>query len=85
MLNALPGSLSPTVPMTLATELLTGLELDQEVIRKVIERANIAPELFQESGARISIEQFSRFYRQLAILLDDETPGFFLAPCVKAA
>nr|WP_319563488.1 AraC family transcriptional regulator [uncultured Rhodoferax sp.] len=80
MLNALPGSLSPTVPMTLATELLTGLELDQEVIRKVIERANIAPELFQESGARISIEQFSRFYRQLAILLDDETPGFFSRP-----
>lgn len=66
--------------MTLATDLLTGLALDSEVIDKVIERANIAPELFHESGARISIEQFSRFYRQLAILLDDETPGFFSRP-----
>lgn len=72
--------LSPTVSMTMVTDLLSGLPLDPAWVNKAVDRAGIAPELLQEAGARISVEQFSRIYRQLVALLDDETPGFFSRP-----
>lgn len=77
--NAL-HSLSPTVSMAMVTELLADLGLDAAWVGKAVDRAGIAPELVREAGARISVEQFSRIYRQLVALLDDETPGFFSRP-----
>lgn len=72
--------LSPTVPVAMVTELLAGLDLDDALISKATAHALIAPNLLEESGARISIEQFSRLYRQIAFACDDETPGFFSRP-----
>ncbi|MGV8892680.1 MAG: AraC family transcriptional regulator [Burkholderiaceae bacterium] len=69
-----------TVPIALATDLLTGLDLDSLLVRKAIIHAEIAPELLREAGGRLTIEQFSKLYRQLALTLDDETPRFFSRP-----
>lgn len=69
-----------TVPIVLATDLLAGLDPDSLLVRTAIAQAEIAPELLQEAGGRVTIEQFSKLYRQLALMLDDETPGFFSRP-----
>lgn len=69
-----------TVPIALATDLLAGLDPDSLLVRTAIGHAEIAPELLQEAGGRVTIEQFSKLYRQLALMLDDETPGFFSRP-----
>lgn len=69
-----------TVPIALATDLLEGLDPDSVLVKTAIGRAEIAPELLQEAGGRVTIEQFSTLYRQLAIMLDDETPRFFSRP-----
>jgi AraC-like DNA-binding protein len=85
MLPSAIHTLSPTVSMAMVTELLAGLGLDPSWVDKAIDRAGIAPELLQEAGARISVEQFSRIYRQLVALLDDETQGFFSRPLRQGA
>lgn len=69
-----------TVPIALATDLLAGLDPDSLLVRTAIGHAEIAPELLQEAGGRVTIEQFSKLYRQLALMLDDETPRFFSRP-----
>ncbi|NMM26250.1 MAG: AraC family transcriptional regulator [Glaciimonas sp.] len=69
-----------TVPIALATDLLAGLDPDSLLVRAAIGHAKIAPELLQQAGGRVTIEQFSKLYRQLALMLDDETPRFFSRP-----
>jgi AraC-like DNA-binding protein len=69
-----------TVPIALASDLLAGLDPDSLLVRTAIGHAEIAPELLQAAGGRVTIEQFSTLYRQLALMLDDETPGFFSRP-----
>lgn len=69
-----------TVPIALATDLLAGLDPGSLLVREAIAHAEIAPELLQEAGGRLTIEQFSKLYRQLALTLDDETPCFFSRP-----
>lgn len=69
-----------TVPIALASELLAGFEPDASVVGTAIGHAGIAPELLCEAGGRVTVEQFSRLYRQLALMLDDETPRFFSRP-----
>jgi AraC-like DNA-binding protein len=71
---------SATVPVALATELLAGFDADSPLVRQVITEAKIAPAVLRSAGARLTIEQFSALYRQLALALDDETPGFFSRP-----
>ncbi len=71
---------SATVPVALATELLAGFDADSPLVRQVIADAKIAPAVLRSTGARLTIEQFSALYRQLALALDDETPGFFSRP-----
>lgn len=74
------SSLSATVPMTLVTELLSGLDPQAAWVKSAIATAEIAPELLQEASGRVTIEQFSKLYRQIAMVLDDETPHFFSRP-----
>lgn len=69
-----------TVPIALATDLLAGLDPDSLLVREAIVHAEIAPELLQEAGGRLTVEQFSKLYRQLALMFDDETPRFFSRP-----
>lgn len=71
---------SATISVSLATDLLVGLDPDSDLVRTVLARAKIAPELLLEQGGRITIEQFSTLLRQTALLLDDETPRFFSRP-----
>jgi AraC-like DNA-binding protein len=74
------NQLSATVPMTLVSELLSSLDTEAPWLKQAIAAAAIAPELLQEASGRVTIEQFSLLYRQIAITLDDETPNFFSRP-----
>lgn len=71
---------SATVPVALATDLLAGFDPDSALVKQAVAHARIAPALLRAAGARLTIEQFSALYRQLALVLDDETPGFFSRP-----
>ncbi|QJQ05768.1 AraC family transcriptional regulator [Undibacterium piscinae] len=71
---------SSTISIGLANDLLEGFRADAVLTQRLIAKAEIAPELLAEQGGRITIEQFSTLLRQTALLLDDETPGFFSRP-----
>lgn len=69
-----------TVPITFVSDLMAGVSLPRETLAGCIDQVGIVPELLEERGARVTVAQFGAFYRQLAVLLDDETPGFFGRP-----
>lgn len=69
-----------TVPISLVCDLLTGVADKTTVVEQAIEQSGIARELLGMAAARVTVDQFAELYRRLALLLDDETPGFFSRP-----
>lgn len=71
---------SATVPISLVSDLSIALIGKEVHFQAAVVEAGIAPELLAEAGGRVTVDQFVRFYRRLALILDDETPGFFSRP-----
>lgn len=71
---------SATVPISLVSDLSVALAGQEALFESAVLEAGIAPELLAEAGGRVTVDQFVRFYRRLALILDDETPGFFSRP-----
>lgn len=71
---------STTIPIRFVGELVDRLGARRELALACVERVGIAPALLAQDGARVTVEQFGTFYRQLAVALDDETPGLFSRP-----
>ena len=71
-------------PTTLSIQfihnLLSGLPLENGQRAGYLQKVGIPLELLEESGARVTTEQFASLYRLLARETDDETPGLFSRP-----
>nr|WP_232232404.1 MULTISPECIES: AraC family transcriptional regulator [unclassified Cupriavidus] len=67
-----------TVPISLVNGFLSGA--DPAAMARLAERAGIPSGLLQAPAARVTEEQFSTLYRELAMELDDEMPGIFSRP-----
>lgn len=73
-------SAAMTVPVTMVTGMLERLRISPDGQSDAVGRAGIAPVLLGQPAARVTVEQFSLFYRALVLQFDDETPGFFSRP-----
>ena len=71
---------STTVPIQFIRNLLSGIPLAAQQREAYFHRVGIAPELLEESSARVTTDQFASLYRLLAREIDDETPGMFSRP-----
>lgn len=74
-------AMKPIEPITLPFRFVRQLgdlsRCPASVVQGWAHHAGIAPNLFAQPNARITVEQFARFYRQAMFALDDETPAFF--------
>lgn len=72
---------STTIPIRFISELLATAACRGPVdTARMLDGAGIAPDLLHREGARVTVAQFAQLYRQLAVALDDESPGFFSRP-----
>lgn len=71
---------STTLSIQFIHSLLDGVALDPQRRAEHLRRQGIPLELLEESGARVTTDQFAGLYRLLARELDDETPGMFSRP-----
>lgn len=69
-----------TVPVRFINDLLANAKDKPGYQPDCILRAGISPRLLELDGARITMEIFSDLYQQVAVDLDDETPGMFSRP-----
>lgn len=69
-----------TVPVRFINDLLINAQDKPGYRPDCVLRAGISPRLLELDGARITMEIFSDLYRQVAVDLDDETPGMFSRP-----
>lgn len=69
-----------TVPMHFVHSLFQGLATTPARRKHYLSQANIPLFLLDAPNGRVTVVQFARLYRLLAIEYDDETPGFFSRP-----
>ena len=69
-----------TVPMHFVHSLFQGLATTPARCKHYLSQANIPLFLLDAPNGRVTVVQFARLYRLLAIEYDDETPGFFSRP-----
>ena len=65
-----------TIPISFVRGMLSGARVRERPLDPFLAAAQIAPELLQEHGARVTAEQYVTLFRTLIEQLDDEALGF---------
>lgn len=66
-----------TVPISMLQQMINRLPQQRAFALTCAQRVGVSSLMLDQPFARITVEQYSSFYRSLVIGLDDETPGFF--------
>jgi AraC-like DNA-binding protein len=74
-----------TIPIVFVHGLLSGLVADGHSVAVFLADADISPELLDESGSRVTYEQFLALYKSLTERLDDELLGFLSRPLKRGS
>lgn len=69
-----------TVPIFMVKQMVQRQNSYRDFAMQCAQRVGVSKALLQQKSARITVHQFSEFYRLLVLGLDDETPGFFSRP-----
>lgn len=66
-----------TVPISMLKQMINRLPAHRDFALGCAKRVGVSDLMLNQPFARVTVEQYSSFYRSLVIGLDDETPGFF--------